>query len=136
MRTTVDTSVIVASFATWHEHHDVAVEAIAKLDVVVAHCLLETYSVLTRLPAPHRMAPEVVANYLQLAFGSRTVVSLGPTELRQLVQTCCGLALAGGAIYDAVIAATCATEKIKLMTLDARARSTYVALGVDHVLVS
>lgn len=136
MKTTVDTSVIVASFASWHEHHAIASAAVGKLDVVVAHCLLETYSVLTRLPAPHRMAPEVVSNYLHLAFGSRAVVGLSAPEQRRLVQTCCSLGLAGGAIYDAVIAATCAAEKVKLLTLDARARATYVAIGVDHTILA
>jgi hypothetical protein len=69
LKTTADTSVIVAAFASWHENHVMAAAAIARIDLVIAHCLLETYSVLTQLPAPHRMRAPVVDQYLRVAFG-------------------------------------------------------------------
>lgn len=136
MIVTVDTSVIVASFAPWHEHHEIAFAAVGRVDGVVAHCLLETYSVLTRLPAPHRMAPDVVSRYLQLTFGDQTVFGLPPAEQRKLVTSCASQGLSGGAVYDAVIAATCARANAKLLTLDGRARQTYAALAIDHELIS
>ena len=79
MKIAADTSVLVASFATWHEHHDVAFAAVGRVDIVIAHCLLETFSVLTRLPAPHRMTADVVATYLESSFGKHDVVAL-PAE--------------------------------------------------------
>lgn len=136
MTVTADTSVLVASFASWHEHHEVAFAAVGRLDGVVAHCLLETYSVLTRLPAPHRMAPEVVSKYLDLAFGRHVVFGLPPEEQRKLVTTCAAQGLSGGAVYDAVIAASCARAKAKLLTLDGRARQTYAVLAIEHELIA
>ena len=59
-----DTSVLVAGFATWHEAHQSAARALGRGVHLVAHSALETYSVLTRLPAPHRVAPAVVHEYL------------------------------------------------------------------------
>ena len=51
----VDTSVVVAAFASWHEHHLKRRTSLLDQDVrLIEHCSLETYSVLTRLPAPHR----------------------------------------------------------------------------------
>ena len=136
MKTTADTSVIVASFASWHENHAVAVAAIARIDVVIAHCLLETYSVLTRFPAPHRMAADVVAKYLHSAFGHHPIVALPANDHRKLVAACAAQGLSGGTIYDAAIAATTIHAGAKLLTLDGRARPTYVALGADHELLS
>jgi len=136
MKITADTSVLVASFASWHQHHAVALAAVRRVDVVVAHTLLETYSVLTRLPAPHRMTPEVVSKYLDLTFGKHAVTSLSAVAQRELVGTCAAQSLAGGSIYDAVIAATCVAAKLQLLTLDGRARATYSVLGVEHVLLA
>jgi hypothetical protein len=35
---------------------------------LVAHCAVESYSVLTRLPAPHRVAPNLVDEFLRAEF--------------------------------------------------------------------
>ena len=136
MTVTADTSVLVASFASWHEHHAVAFRAVGLVDGVIGHCLLETYSVLTRLPAPHRMTADVVSKYLHLAFGRHAVYGLSPEEQRALVATCAAQGMSGGAVYDAVIAATCARSRARLLTLDNRARQTYAALAVEHELIA
>ncbi len=136
MKITADTSVIVASFASWHEQHDIAVEAMTRIDGVIAHTLIETYSVLTRLPAPHRMAADVVANYLRLAFEKLAMVALPPTEYRKLVASCAARCLSGGAVYDALFAGACLGVGARLLTLDARPRTAYALVGVDHELLS
>jgi predicted nucleic acid-binding protein len=130
-----DTSVIVASFASWHESHEIGRQAVARAEVVIAHCLLETYSVLTRLPAPHRATAEAIAEYFRTAFAKLPVLALAGSEHRKLLATCIAKGVVGGAIYDAVIAATCTKAGVKLVTLDARARATYVAIGVTHELL-
>lgn len=135
MKRTADTSVLVAAFASWHEHHDLAFEAIGRVDAVIAHSLLETFSVLTRLPAPHRMTAEVVATFIDKSFGGHEVVALPAVDQRTLVIGCAALGISGGAIYDALIGASCAHAGLKLLTLDARARQTYAALGVAHELL-
>jgi predicted nucleic acid-binding protein len=135
MKTTADTSVIVAAFATWHEHHAIALAAIKRLDVVVAHCVLETYSVLTRLPPPHRIAADVAADYLEMVFGKHPMAGLSAVEQRALVATCAERGIAGGAVYDALIGAICVDAKLSLVTLDTRARATYAMIGVDHTVL-
>ena len=87
---------------------------------------------LTRLPAPHRMTPEVVSSFLEDSFASHEVISLPPAEQRELVARCAALGTAGGSVYDALIGATCAHADLVLVTLDGRARQTYAALGVTH----
>jgi predicted nucleic acid-binding protein len=136
MTVTADTSVIVASLASWHEHHDVAFAAVGRVDGIVAHCLLETYSVLTRLPTPHQMSAAVVSKYLDATFGQHPVFGLSPEEQRALVTTCVAQGLRGGQVYDAVIAASCARANAKLLTLDGRARQTYAALSIKHELIA
>jgi hypothetical protein len=66
--TAADTSVVVAAFASWHERHDAARRALDGGPRLVEHCALETYSVLTRLPPPHRAAGEVVREFLAARF--------------------------------------------------------------------
>jgi predicted nucleic acid-binding protein len=135
LRLAADTSVLVASFASWHEHHDVAFAAVGRVDTIVAHCLLETYSVLTRLPVPHRMTPGVVSTFLDESFAEHAVVALPGADQQKLVAACAALGIGGGAIYDAVIGASCAHAGLTLLTLDSRARQTYAALGVPHELI-
>jgi hypothetical protein len=56
----VDTSVVVAAFASWHEHHVLARKAMASRPRLVAQAAVESYSVLTRLPPPHRAQSSIV----------------------------------------------------------------------------
>jgi predicted nucleic acid-binding protein len=136
LRFAPDTSVVVAAFASWHEHHDIAFGALGRIEAVAAHCLLETYSVLTRLPAPHRMNADVVASYLDQTFRSTEVIALPADDQRKLVSSCAALGIAGGAVYDALIAGTCAHAGFTLLTLDTRARQAYAAMGAVHELIA
>jgi hypothetical protein len=63
-----DTSLVVAAFASWHESHDSARRALDSRLRLIEHCALETYSVLTRLPHPHRTSGVVVREFLKLRF--------------------------------------------------------------------
>jgi predicted nucleic acid-binding protein len=135
LKTAADTSVLVASFASWHEHHSVASAAMSRIDVMLAHCVLETYSVLTRLPAPHRIDARVVATYLRVAYGARRTVALSAADHRKLVDQCAAERISGGAIYDAVVGMTARRAGARLLTLDARARATYAAVGVEHEML-
>ena len=135
MRTAADTSLIVASFASWHDHHAVAADALASVDLVIAHSLVETYSVLTRLPAPHRVDAETAATYLRLQFGRHRVAGLTPAQQRKVVDACAHARVIGGSVYDALIATAAVAANARLLTLDGRARATYAALGATYELV-
>jgi predicted nucleic acid-binding protein len=101
----VDTSVVVAGFASWHEGHRSAAAALARTPRVPAHVLVEAYSVLTRLPPPHRAPADLVATFLAERFPDASLVLPARAHLK-LLETAARTGLAGGAIYDALIAAT------------------------------
>lgn len=65
---TVDTSVSVAAFTSWHEGHKGAAEVLGAGARLPAHCALESYSVLTRLPPPHRVAAGLARSFLRSRF--------------------------------------------------------------------
>jgi predicted nucleic acid-binding protein len=125
----VDTSVVVAAFATWHEAHALAVGAMAEDPHLPAPCALEAYAVLTRLPPPHRAPPAIVRDFLAVTFADRWF-SL-PHELAvAIVGTLVDRGVGGGASYDAAVALVAAHAGATLVTLDARARRTYERMGV------
>ena len=63
-----DTSVVIAAFASWHENHEAARRTLDAGVRPIEHCALETYSVLTRLPPPHRTSGAVVRDFLATRF--------------------------------------------------------------------
>jgi len=125
----VDTSVVIAAFATWHESHAVALAALQHGPALPAPCALEVYAVLTRLPAPHRVVPAVVRDYLAATFPDRWL-TLPDDASQRLVEMLVERGIAGGATYDAVIGLVARTAGATLLTLDERARPTYDRLGV------
>ena len=131
---TADTSVLVASFATWHERHDVARAAAATTDSVIGHVATETYSVLTRLPDPHRAPASVVADWLEQRL-SHPVLTLDGTDVIASIRHLAAAGVRGGATYDGLIALTAAAADATLVTLDRRAVITYERLGVAHELI-
>ncbi len=60
----VDTSVVVAAFASWHEGHRSALAVLARHPRLPAHVAVESFSVLTRLPPPHRAPAVLVRDFL------------------------------------------------------------------------
>src|SRR5690625_3303694 len=55
-----DTSVLVPAMVTWHPRHEDSRRTVTEtVTALPSHVLVETYSVLTRLPAPHRLSPAV-----------------------------------------------------------------------------
>lgn len=126
---TADTSVVVAAFASWHETHDAARRALDAGLRLIEHCALETYSVLTRLPPPHRTSTDVVRDFLAARFPDPFLRLSGPAYKAFIL----GLpeqAVAGGAAYDALVAATAAGNAAELVTCDRRAMALYERYGV------
>lgn len=130
MKLAADTSVIVAAFASWHESHERARRAIDAGAALIAHCALETYSVLTRLPTPHRAPGELVAAFLVQRFPAAPLTLPG-AALAKLLSRFASEGIAGGAVYDALVAATADHHGRALVTLDLRARAVYQRLGVE-----
>lgn len=124
----VDTSVVVAAFASWHQLHEPARRALDRGPELVAHSALETYSVLTRLPPPHRAPGNLVEEFLGARF-PRTWLVLSGDDHGALLHDLSRLDIAGGATYDAVIGRTVAQAGATLVTCDHRAIPIYQRIG-------
>ena len=131
----VDTSVVVAAFASWHEGHASAVATLARHPRVPAHVLIETYSVLTRLPPPHRAPGHLVAAFLTERFTSSPLVLPGAEHAR-LVRRAAEAGIVGGSIHDALVGATVRHAGGRLVTRDRRAAPTYERLGIEYELIA
>lgn len=132
----LDSGVVIAAFASWHEMHIAASYELSQNPQAVGHVLIETISVLTRLPAPHRAPLDVVAEFLELAFREEPLV-LGGRELTSFVtRRLPALGISGGAVYDALIAETVRLAGGTLVTLDRRALRTYERIGCATMLLS
>lgn len=132
--TALDTSVAIASLVSWHEHHDVCRRA-ATGARAPAHVVLETYSVLTRLPAPHRLDGHVAADLLSARFRSKDVLAASLRLQRSLVAQLAEVGLEGGATYDGYVGLTAAAHGELLLSRDRRAARTYELLAVPFELV-
>jgi predicted nucleic acid-binding protein len=107
----VDTCCIIAPVCGWHKFHPkAAAEIEQRLEkreqlATAAHALAEAYAVLTRMPAPHRLAP---ADALALIEGNFTdgarVIALDAAGYRSLLKRAPRDGLSGGRTYDAIIA--------------------------------
>ena len=130
----IDTSVAVALAAAGHEHHQATRAAIGGRSCgLCGHAAFETFSVLTRLPPPSRRTPDAVARLLAHDFpGSLFLSAQGAQRLHARLAM---LGIAGGVVYDALVAATAAEHRITLATRDRRAAETYRALDIDFELI-
>lgn len=130
----VDTSVVVAAFASWHQGHESARRCLGLRPRLPAHCAVESYSVLTRLPAPHRLDAALAGDLLARLFPDPPLV-LDAQSHRDLIGRLIMLGITGGACYDALVAVTVASFGATLLTRDRRATLTYERLGVAYELV-
>jgi predicted nucleic acid-binding protein len=128
----VDSSVAIAAFASWNEHNKLATDFLSGKGhpVLPSHAALETYSVLTRLPQPYRAPPEVVGAFLDSWFEG-DLPQLSPIEHTTFRRRLVALGIAGGAVYDALIAETALRAGAVLATLDKRALRVYEMVGVE-----
>jgi predicted nucleic acid-binding protein len=133
--TAADTSVVVAAFASWHEAHRAASAALSRSPQLPAHVYLEAYSVLTRLPPPHRAAPRVVVDFLASRFPAGPLTLPG-REQERLLREVERAGLSGGGVYDALVGATARHAGALLLTRDRRALTVYERLGVRYEVVA
>ena len=125
----IDSSVAVAAFGDWHRLNESARAVLDEDAVLPAHALLETYSVLTGFPPPHRAAPDLVDTWLDHSFP--TILQPPPAqEQRALVRRLAATGHIGGAVYDAVVALTAKLGGAVLVTADIRAARIYDLVGV------
>lgn len=133
--TALDTSVVIAAFAPWHEAHAAARGCITPETVVPAHVVTETYAVLTRMPEPFRMDAVTVAEYLARQWGGR-VIAPANRLYESLTARSAAAGVLGGGTYDALVALTADSFGHELLSLDLRAERTYRSLGIAYRLLS
>jgi predicted nucleic acid-binding protein len=132
--TLVDTSIVVAAFASWHEYHAAADRVVDGKARLVAHCAIEAFSVLTRLPPPHRVAGPLVRDFLAARFPD-PYLGLDAAEYRGLIPRLVEMGISGGATYDALIAATARAADDILLSCDRRAAQTYERIEIAFRLI-
>ncbi len=131
----VDTSVAVPLVVQTHVAHQLVVEWWGGRSVSLSgHALVETYSVLTRLPGDVRLSPDDAVRIISERFAPPLV--LHTTTWAALSEVLAGLGVAGGAVYDGMIALAAAEHEYTLATRDQRARATYELVGVAVELVA
>ena len=132
MTITCDTSVLVPVLASWHAAHEQARAAVADVNAVPAHVLVETYSVLTRLPGAQRLSAETAAAAIEAL--PWKVLTLSGDGYTSLIPELAERGISGGASHDAVVAATAREHDLTLVSRDPRAQRTYDALGVRYTM--
>jgi len=126
----VDTSVAVPLLVATHPLHS---EVVGWCDgrelALCGHALAETYSVLTRLPGDLRVAPTAAAELIDAWFTAP--LQIDPEAALALPRILSLADIAGGAVYDALVALAAVANVVPLATRDARATETYSRLGAD-----
>ncbi|MDR1152246.1 MAG: PIN domain-containing protein [Bifidobacteriaceae bacterium] len=126
----VDTSVAVALLTQGHPHHARVREwARGKTLYLSGHAAAETYSVLTRLHGGMSVCPEDARRLIDESFAG--VLTLPEPVAASIHRVLCGWGIAGGGVYDALVALAAMENNAVLATRDARARATYEVVGVD-----
>jgi hypothetical protein len=88
--------------------------------------------VLTRLPGDLRLEPADAARLLVARFAAPLVLGLEASG--QVPGTLGELGIAGGAVYDALVALAAVEHDADLATRDRRAKATYEAVGARVVV--
>ncbi|PYQ65410.1 MAG: hypothetical protein DMF54_11185 [Acidobacteria bacterium] len=121
----LDTSCLVAAVCGWHRNHDATRREIERRDaageklVLAAHSMAETYSVLTRLPEPHRLRPDDALALIEANWGRTQLVALAAPDYRDTLRRCRDVGIGGGAVYDALIAECARKARVEtLLTWD------------------
>jgi len=103
---------MIAAISSWHDHHERARREIEnrlsrkQRMVIAGPALIEAYSVLTRFPSPHRIAPADARSLLEANFLQGVkVVALSAAGYGVLLRNAPDADISGGHAYDAVIAA-------------------------------
>lgn len=111
MKVLFDTSVLVAALIPDHAMHGRSFPWLRRAHegelefIVAAHSTLELYSVLTRLPVAPRIGPLTAKRLVsENVSGHARNVALSATDYRQLLERVAELGLAGGVVFDALVA--------------------------------
>lgn len=107
MKIGLDTNVLIAAWASWHECHRQAHAAIAAAKsqghtpIVASHAVKECYAVLTRLPQPWRFSPaQASALLIANAENLQLIEARPPANAVDFVRRAAQRHIGGGQTYD------------------------------------
>ena len=87
---------------------------------------------LTRLPADHRLSGQDALKLLEANWGEAEIVTLTPSEHWKALRAAHGQGVAGGAVYDALIAACAVKGRVRtLLTWNLRHFERFGGPGLD-----
>ncbi|REJ74502.1 MAG: type II toxin-antitoxin system VapC family toxin [Acidobacteria bacterium] len=125
----------IAAFSEWHRLHEEAASVLEDGAAIPAHALLETWSVLTGFPPPHRAPADIVRSWLDDRL-PRIIHPPDGEAQRMLVHRLGRDGRIGGAVYDGLVGLTAKRAGALLVTADRRAVPVYELVGVDFRLLS
>ncbi|MDR1295217.1 MAG: PIN domain-containing protein [Bifidobacteriaceae bacterium] len=126
----VDTSLAVALLAQGHPDHTYVRDwARGKTLHLSGHAAAETYSVLTRLHGGMSVSPDEARRLIDESFAG--VLTLPEPVAESIHRVLSDSGIAGGCVYDALVALAAKENGAVLASRDARARATYETIGVD-----
>jgi predicted nucleic acid-binding protein len=104
-----DTNVLIAASLQSHAHHDPCHARLAIIrksgGACAAHSMAEAFSVLTRLPLPHRLPPAEALRIVEYTREYSTVVTLTDDEVIETLRALADRNLGGGLTFDALLLA-------------------------------
>jgi predicted nucleic acid-binding protein len=125
----LDTSAAIALIAPTAELHAAVTKRTRGVMLGLAgHAVFETYSVLTRLPGELRLSAAGARAVIEANFPAS--VFLTPQASTRALATLTDAGIAGGAVYDGLVALAAASAGIPLLSCDRRALPIYTALSV------
>jgi predicted nucleic acid-binding protein len=131
-----DSSVVIAAIAPWHEAHHPSRTALSEDETrLLAHVAFETTSALSRMPQGQRIAPTVVLEALERRF-THPWLAMDAESSREALRRAVTAGIRGGALYDALIAATATANNAQVLSADQRALPTYRAMGANVRLIA
>jgi predicted nucleic acid-binding protein len=130
MSIVADTNVIIPTLVESHEFSARARSALAEpLQngelLLPQHVLLESYSVVTRSPAPLRLKPQVAFELLHKTYGACRIISVSAGDIWRFLRER-DERTSGGRLYDAIIAIAAIEAGAKrLLTFNPRHFETF-----------
>jgi predicted nucleic acid-binding protein len=126
-----DSSVLIPALQSFHREHERSLQSLSPgRPRLIAHVAFETISVITRMPDGQRVDPATVMASLEQNF-REPWLALDAAGLLSTLKRASAAGLRGGALYDALIAATAVEHGATLLSADRRARPAYDAMGAS-----
>lgn len=127
-----DATVTIAAVVGWHERHKAASAAIEaalarKALVLPAAVLVESYAILTRLPAQHRLAHAEAFHLLRSNFATARVAGLRTRDTWSMLRRWSVVPIGGNDAYDAMLVDAAREAGAKVLLTFRRAELERVA---------